>query len=403
MRLIFKRFNLPILVTLGLSSFVRAEGVQSLPSALNPKISLIGNFVGNTGPMNDPNSNKFSLDETELGFQAEVDPYARADFFASFSQDNVPSFEEGYVTLLALPWHLRARGGKYRVVFGRLNVTHPHEYSQVTTPLVLSSFLGADGLNDAGIELSRAFAPFGIFTEITYSILNGLGDQEAASPATASVKDVNGNIVNVTVNRNDPTEQRSGKSFAHVSRARLYTDFTDSSNLELGVSGLFYQPSGFRETKMGALDMTYRWKPLQRNVYQSFTWRTEAMYSDRKLPPVIDPVTGLTALAEQRLHRRGIYSYIEYQPIKRWRFGVRGDYVESPNDSNLGVTLQDGSQRTVGTPVTRAISPYITFTLTEFNRFRIEYQRKQIPGDDIEHRVFFQWTIVLGPHGAHPF
>ena len=154
---------------------------------------------------------------------------------------------------------------------------------------------------------------------------------------------------------------------------------------------------------MGAVDLTFRWKPVERGVYHSFLWRTEALYSNRKLAPVTDAVTGATTIAERRLHRRGIYSYVEIQPALRWKLGVRGDYVESPNDDNLAVTLQDGTSRTVAVPVTRAVSPFITYALSEFNRFRVEYQAKQIPGDDLEHRIFFQWTIVLGPHGAHPF
>ena len=234
-------------------------------------------------------------------------------------------------------------------------------------------------------------------------MLNGIGEPAAKDPVTTTVTDAKGNAVRVAVVPNTPAEGRSGKSFAHVARLRFYQDLTDASNVELGVSGLFHQPSGQRETKMGALDMTFHWKPLQRNVYHSVLWRTEAMYSDRKVPPSIDPITGTVSVAEQRLHRRGVYSYVEIQPLMRWKFGVRGDYVESPEEANSAITLADGSIRNVETPITRAVSPFITYTLSEFNRFRIEYQAKQVPGDEVEHRVFFQWTIVLGPHGAHPF
>lgn len=376
---------------------------QTLSNALNPKISLIGDFVGNEGPKKDPNSNKLELRETELGFQAEVDPYAKADFFASFAPGETPSFEEGYVTLLSLPWGLRARGGKFRVNFGRLNVTHTHELSQVDRPLALSSFLGADGLSDTGVELSRSFAPLDIFTELTYAVLSGLGEEPEKEAATAKVRDTDGNLITVTVKSDKPSSHRDGRSFAHVERLRFYKDFTDATNLEFGISGLLHQPPEGKETKMSALDMTLRWKPIQQSIYRSFIWRTEFLYSDRKLLPVTDSITGAVRIDKRRLYHRGFYSYAELQPLRRWRFGVRGDYVESPEDVNSTVTLEDGTLRTVDRSITRAISPYLTFTLSEFNRCRVEYQYKQVPGDDVEHRVFFQWTVVLGPHGAHPF
>ena len=140
---------------------------------------------------------------------------------------------------------------------------------------------------------------------------------------------------------------------------------------------------------MGEVDMTLRWKPLETGLYRSFIWRTEALYSDRKLPQETSLLTGAVTNPERRLYRRGIYSYVEFQPARRWKFGVRGDYSEDPEKADESIT--------------RAVSPYITFTLSEFNRFRIQYENKLLPGDDVEHRVFFQWTVVLGPHGAHPF
>ncbi len=382
------------------TSWVKAQG---LANALNPKISLIGDFVANAGPMADSSANQIGLRETELGFQAEVDPYARADFFASFANDETPSFEEGYVALLSLPWGLRGRGGKFRANFGRLNSTHPHEYSQVSTPLVLAEFLGSDGLKDVGAEVTRAFAPWGIYTEWTYALLNGLGKSENSDPATTTVTDSDGNKVAVQVYQKNSATQRQVRNFAHVSRLRAYFDFSDAMNIDWGISGLLHNPKEMKETRMAALDVTLRWKPLQQGTFRSAIWRTEAIYSDRKLPRQTSVVTGAVTAYEKQLYRRGIYSYVEFAPIKRWKFGLRGDYVESPEAANTTLTLQDGSSRTVESAITRALSPTVTFIWSEFNRLRAEYQYKVAPGDDVEHRLFLQWTIILGPHGAHPF
>ncbi|MCB4757407.1 MAG: hypothetical protein LHV69_10335 [Elusimicrobia bacterium] len=377
---------------------------RTLANALNPNLSVIGDFTANAGPMKDAASNRFSLRETEVGLQASVDPYARADFFVSFPEGEAVELEEGYASLLSLPWNLKARGGKFRANFGRLNMTHPHEYSTIDTPIVLSSFLGEEGLNDTGAEISRIFAPFGLFLEVSYSFLNGLGAHEHEEDAvTTTVTDTNGNVVTVAVHRPEETVERQLRNFAHLSKIRFYKDFTDTTNIDLGFSGALHQPKERKETKMGAIDVTLRWKPIREGLYRSFLWRTEAFYSDRKLMPETDLLTGAVTAAERRLHRRGWYSNIEVQPAQRWRFGVRADYVESPEADIVVITLEDQTVREVETSITRAVNPYITFTLSEFNRFRVQYQYQQVPGDDEEHRVFFQWVVVLGPHGAHPF
>ncbi len=389
------------------TSWLRTQvlGNPANANALNPNISVIGDFVGNAGPMSDSKANKFSLRETELGLQATVDPYARADLFVSFPDGEKVELEEGYISLLSLPFGIKARGGKFRANFGRINMIHPHELPQVTAPLVFSSFLGEEGLNDTGIELSRVFAPFNVFTEVSYSFLNGLGKEEDAEAITTNVIDTNANVATVTVKAEAPAAQRRGNSFGHVARIRFYQDLTDSTNIELGFSSALHEPmEGKKQTKMGGADLTVRWKPLQEGLYRSATWRSELMYSHRRLPNARDVLTGAVVIPERELYRRGAYSYIEIQPAQRWRFGVRGDYVESPEASNTLIIYPDGTTRNFAISTMRGVAPFITFTLSEFNRFRLQYDyRNTSTMNENEHRVFLQWTFVLGPHGAHPY
>lgn len=405
------RFIRPILTFLFVSAISSVAFAQetswlrtkTIANALNPNVSVIGDFVANTGPMYRPGTNRIALREAELGLQASVDPYARADFFVSFPEGEAVELEEGYVSLLALPLGLKARGGKFRANFGRLNLVHPHELPFVNAPQAISQFLGAEGLNDTGAEVSRIFGLGSLFTEVSYSLLNGLGPNEAPEAVTTTVTDTSGNTVTVKAERPETTTERQFLNFAHLARVRLYHDLTDSANLELGFSGGLHQPKKGKQTKLGGADLTFRWKPLQEGLYRSFTWRTEGIYSDRKLPQETSLLTGAVTTAERRLHRRGIYSYIEVQPARRWKFGVLGDYAEAPEALDSAITLRDGTTTMVGKSITRSFSPFVTFTLSEFNRFRLQYENRMIPGDDVEHRAFLQWTVVLGPHGAHPF
>jgi hypothetical protein len=67
----------------------------SAAKALNPDISMIGDFIGVAGhnPVNP--SPSFQMHESELGVQAIINPYARGDFFLSFGEEGV-NLEEGF-------------------------------------------------------------------------------------------------------------------------------------------------------------------------------------------------------------------------------------------------------------------------------------------------------------------
>ena len=107
----------------------------SAAKALNPDISMIGDFIGSAGhnPVNPTSS--FQMHESELGVQAIIDPYARGDFFLSFGEQGV-NLEEGYITLTALPAGLVAKVGKFRGAFGKVNTLHNHVLPWIDRPLV---------------------------------------------------------------------------------------------------------------------------------------------------------------------------------------------------------------------------------------------------------------------------
>jgi hypothetical protein len=126
------------LVFMGATAAIEAQAQPSstggsLPSGtnlLNPAVSAIGWFQAQGGDVLDQvGSRAFALREAELGLQANVDPYSRADFFLSVSPDEGIDLEEGYVTFLALPAGLTAKLGKFRGNFGKFNRTHPPEES----------------------------------------------------------------------------------------------------------------------------------------------------------------------------------------------------------------------------------------------------------------------------------
>src|SRR5207237_2029025 len=83
--------------------------------------------------------------------------------------------EEGYITFTALPAGLVLRGGKMHAAFGKVNTLHNHVLPWTDRPLVTESLVGGeDGINDAGLSLTRNFAgPKGLFLEATGQVFRG--------------------------------------------------------------------------------------------------------------------------------------------------------------------------------------------------------------------------------------
>ena len=58
-------------------------GASAQAKALNPDISVIGDFIGAAGGNSIQPTPAFQMHESEVGLQAIIDPYARGDFFLS--------------------------------------------------------------------------------------------------------------------------------------------------------------------------------------------------------------------------------------------------------------------------------------------------------------------------------
>ena len=76
----------------------------SLGQLFNPDIMVAGDFIGKYANRKSvADRSRISLRESEFGFSAAIDPYAKAAFiFAKPDGENL-DLEEGYVTLLSLP------------------------------------------------------------------------------------------------------------------------------------------------------------------------------------------------------------------------------------------------------------------------------------------------------------
>jgi len=350
--------TIPVLLSLSLLA-THPAAAQNAPTGnvFNPNISVIGNALGIVGHNEVDNQPSLQLRESEIGLQAIVDPFARADFFVTFgSQKGNVGIEEGTITFLTVPGDFILKVGRLKGAFGKLNTEHLHVRLFADAPLNMTNLLGSeDGIEDAGLSLSRLIPmPSEIFLEATAQLFRGTSE----------------NLFEAHT-RNDV------EPLFHL---KAYRDLSEDANLELGGSWTRannLEGPGFH-TALTGVDATFRWKPLQQGLYRSVLVRAEWTLSERETPAG-------TVRAD------GYYVWGQYQLGRRWFAGFRHDESDHAGDA---------SRRDRGN------SLVLTFWPSEFSQVRAQLRRNrydQPEGAITATELLLQLQFAIGAHGAHPF
>jgi hypothetical protein len=318
----------------------------------NPSISVIGNFLSVAGTNTTQPEPPFSLRESEVSFQAVVDPYARADFFLSFPEEGV-DVEEGFATFTSLPWGLLAKVGRMRTSFGKINTLHLHVLPWPDEPLPIDNLLGSEeGWIGTGVSVSKLIPlPKDVYSELILQVFDGNAEGLFDAPKRSDL--------------------------AYNGQYRIFSDLTESTNLDVGLS-YAQGPNGitqYSETHLENVYAIFRWKPLRTASYRSATVRGEYTRSNKE-----ESVGTVTA--------NGWFLSADYQLAKRWFVGGRYEISDDADDSSL----QD-----VGEGAT------VTFWPSEFSQFRGELRRRHYSDGEIANEFLLQIQFAIGAHGAHPF
>jgi hypothetical protein len=342
-------------------------GVGKSSSILNPDISFNGDFTFlGTDNRQLNKANRFSFREAEVGFQAPIDPYARADAFITFGEGESPEVEEAYATFLTLPYNLQARIGKFRLSFGKNNLLHRHALSQTDRPLAEVANFGDEGVSGTGVGISYLVPnPWDQYVLVTGEVANGLGEELEGAQG---------------IPLDSPAPGRSLDDFVYVGHAQTFFDLNANNNVEVGGSFLANEPRSGTDTRVYGVDLTYRWRPLAQQGYRQFLWRSEGYFTHEDThaagPSVFDT--------------SGAYTYGEYRLAQTQWVGIRVDWTEIPGTSG---------KKEWG------VYPYFTFSPLEFGYFRVgyEYVRSDQLNDKDSNRVWLQYNFSIGPHAAHAF
>lgn len=325
-------------------------------SITNPAISVIGWFQSVAGDDSTTQSDAFALREAELGFQAVVDPFTRADFFLSAGPEGL-DLEEGYLTWLALPGGGQAKFGKFRADLGKFNRTHPPETPFADRPLAAQAFFGDEGLSMTGIAASALLPnPMNLYWDVIANV--GTAPDSAANPLFGP--------------------ERRGDLLA-VARTSVFLPVRESTDLNLGLSYANARSHpGLRleggRAQVGALDVTLRWKNPRRSIYRSLLVQIEML--------------GERGSADGAPTRKGGFAYAIWQVARQWKVGARFDRSAEPGTGDR----QSGALALV------------QYQPSEFSTLSAQVRRVHDDPTDQDHdAAYFKWTFNIGPHGAHPY
>lgn len=377
------------------------------PSAFNPELSLIlqGAYIDRAGgerPISGfmpagghaHNGRGFTLDDTELVFSANVDPYSRA-FVNLTVADGGVDVEEAWFQTLRLGRGLTVKGGRFLSGIGYQNEKHPHQWDFADNSLMYSALFGEHLIQD-GLQV-RWLAPTELFLELGAEVARGQffpgsdgGADKNGADAWAVFAHVGGDV-------GVSNAWRAGVSYLRASpreRAALLDDINDFEALSL-FSGT---------SKTWIADFVWKWSPGGNPRQRNFIFAAEYFDRDEDGDLLCEDGTAAGGACTGLIDgyssaQSGGYAQAVYQFMPRWRGGVRYDRLNSgsvdlgANGAFFDTTDYDPSRWSLMTD----------YSPSEFSRFRLQFARDKSLRGDPDNQVILQYIMSIGPHGAHKF
>jgi hypothetical protein len=346
-----------------------AAPAQTSFSALNPAISVVGNFVARADNQKvfiedgDRIDNRMNLREAEIDMRVPVDPYADGVLIMSLESEKPGEFtagvEEGYVNIKKLPFMentplgLKFQVGRFRPAFGKFNTLHTHDLPTTMRSLATEEFLGEEGFVSQGMS-----ADFFVPTP-----------WDDNSSLNARLQVLTGGDVAISPDHHN--------RLAYLGNLRWFKTVAGANNIELGWSS--YWHPGNSDTpivRLHAIDYMYRWKPFRQGEWRSYLLGGEFMFSDRS--------------SESGGRPYGSSVFTQWQFDRRKYAGVRWDYTTTVADPTLR---------------RKSLTPYLSYYFSEFLRLRLNYERRfsDLLAENKRNSAFIELNWIFGSHPPEPF
>lgn len=337
----------------------------------------------------------FNFREAEIVFSATVDPYFDAMAMLAITGDGDVDLEEAWFQTRSLPQGFKLKGGKFLSDFGYINRQHPHQWDFTDQTLVYENLLGDHGLQDTGVQLTW-LPDLPVYTLFGAELLQG--DQERFG---AFVDDEEREETGLGDRKDGP---RLWTVFAKVAPELGY-----DHALQLGASYAhnrqhqeIHEHDGFENSLAGdadlwGLDLVYKYDGKRAYGHRDFKLQSEYLRSikDLKVQGGDPDAIGST----REFTTDGIYAQALYGIFPRWQLGLRYDVFGLTNEVSGGENESFGSSD--------RWAAALTWTPTEFSRFRLQYAYNDILTEPRNRETFstvwLQYLMSLGTHGAHAF
>ncbi len=320
----------------------------------DPATDVLPGFA--LGPDTGPGERGFSLGESEINLNANIDDKFFGNLTFTLMPDNTAHVEEAFIRTIGLQEGLTLKTGRFFSGIGYLNEQHAHVWDFVDAPLPYRAML-ANQLGDDGIQV-RWLAPIELFLmEFGAEALRG-----DSFPAGGAANKGNG----------------TQSFFVHVGG-------------DAGIGGSWR--SGLSHLNARADNREPNGNPTVTN------FKFQAEYFQRAEKGSFTTGSGSVTDAPVDGDQSGWYAQAVYQFMPRWRVGVRHDEVKA---DPVSAALQDTALDPAGHKPTRE-SAMIDFSNSEFSRVRLQYNRDYSRLNQADNQVFLQYIMSIGAHGAHQF
>jgi len=376
-------------------------------NAFNPAMSLIlsGTYsrltqdsaIPSTGFAMSPNnhgySRSFSLQESELGISANIDPQFRGVATIALAPEGGSSVENAFVQTTALGNGLNLKMGRFFSGLGYLNEQHAHAWDFVDQPLVYRTFWD-NQLGDDGVQL-KWLAPSDTFIELGAEIGRGRGypgsDRQDSNGAGATTL-----FAHIGDDIGASSSWRAGLSLQQTQRVNAVSNnVPDLPGTAGGVSNSF---SG--DSKTYGLDFVWKYAPNGNTSVTSFKLQGE-YFQRREDGRLSYDIAATNTTDSYSVTQSGWYVQGVYQFMPRWRAGLRYDQLGSG-------TAQVGALNSANVISNYAYTPtrstlMFDFNPSEFSRLRLQLAQDKSREGLTDNHIFLQYVMSLGAHGAHQF
>ncbi len=345
------------------------------PASSNPDTSVnaLGLYRNSSrgANANADGANGFSLQEAEVQFFSDVDPYHKFSALFSASQSNGEwkfEPEEVYAESTDIPF-VTLRAGKFKAAFGKHNTLHTHAFPFIDAPLINTTFLASDSLDAAGVS-GAGLLPLPWYSELTGQAFAGFVDQS------------------------DTFNTGSANANLYVAHFKNLWDLNDDITAELGFSeanGQNQITDGVSNSKtmlnghsnVWGADFTIKWRPMNGGKYHAVIWTSEYMKRDQ------------TRGDSSNNTGRGYSTALLYQFAERWWIQARSEYVHSvETNATLSASLA---------PEQRKYTALLAFLPSEFSGYRLQYSFLNDGREQPDNMVMLQFNYTIGAHPAHAY